>query len=72
MAITKNLLVFGAIGGTGRQVVEQALQARYRVTAVVRNPAAFSVQHPSLTVVQGDVLGSVNSHAATARWPRGE
>ena len=31
------LVVFGATGGTGGQVVEQALEAGHEVTAVVRD-----------------------------------
>lgn len=51
-----NIAVFGATGGTGRQVVQQALAAGDQVTALVRDPARLAVQSPSLTVVQGDVL----------------
>ena len=50
------LIVFGATGGTGRQVVEQALQRNYQVTAIVRNPDTFPVRHSRLTVTEGDVL----------------
>jgi putative NADH-flavin reductase len=52
----KKILVFGATGGTGRLVVDQALQAGYQVTAVVRNPDALPLQHPHLTILKGDVL----------------
>lgn len=50
------LLVVGATGGTGRQVVEQALEQGHFVTAFVRDPARLPVQHPNLTIVTGDVL----------------
>ncbi|GAB4039651.1 NAD(P)-dependent oxidoreductase [Spirosoma jeollabukense] len=50
------LIVFGATGGTGKQVVEQALQGGHQVTAVVRSPTAFPLHHPHLTIFQGDVL----------------
>jgi putative NADH-flavin reductase len=50
------LLIFGATGGTGQQVVAQSLQKGYHVTVVVRNPTSFSLQHPFLTIVKGDVL----------------
>ena len=50
------LLIIGATGGTGRQLVEQALSQGHEVTAFVRNPAKFSLQHPKLRIVQGDVL----------------
>ncbi|GAB3720630.1 NAD(P)-dependent oxidoreductase [Spirosoma lituiforme] len=50
------VLVVGATGGTGRQVVEQALQLGHFVTAFVRDPAKLLIQHPNLTVLTGDVL----------------
>ncbi len=56
------ILIVGATGGTGRQLVMQALERGYMVTALVRNPAKLQVEHPQLSVVQGDVLdyGSVD------------
>lgn len=50
------LTVFGATGGTGEQVVRQALAAGHHVTAIARRPQAIAVTHPNLSVVQGDVL----------------
>ena len=50
------LLIIGATGGTGRQLVTQALERGYAVTALVRDPSKLRVDHPQLTVVQGDVL----------------
>jgi putative NADH-flavin reductase len=50
------LLVFGATGGTGRQTVEQGLAQGHQVTAFVRQPTALAMQHPNLTIVQGDAL----------------
>jgi putative NADH-flavin reductase len=49
------LLVFGATGGTGRQCVDQALAQGHQVTAFVRQSAALTVQHPDLTIIQGDI-----------------
>jgi putative NADH-flavin reductase len=49
------LLVFGATGGTGRQCVDQALAQGHQVTAFVRQSAALAVQHPDLTIIQGDI-----------------
>lgn len=51
-----HVAVFGATGGTGRQVVQQALAAGHRVTALVRNPDRLGIRHDDLTVVVGDVL----------------
>lgn len=50
------LLVFGANGGIGCQVVEQALAGGHSVRAVVRNPASLSLEHESLEIVRGDIL----------------
>jgi putative NADH-flavin reductase len=50
------IIVFGAFGGTGIEIVKQALEAGYLVTAFVRNPAKLNFQHDNLTVFQGDVM----------------
>jgi len=50
------LTVFGASGGTGYQVVSQALDGGHEVTAVVRDPARLAISHRSLIVVTADVL----------------
>jgi putative NADH-flavin reductase len=51
------LTVFGATGGTGTQVVTQALDAGHEVVAVVRDPARLPVPAaPGLTVVKADVM----------------
>lgn len=47
------LLVFGASGRTGRELVRQALEAGHDVTVFVRNPSAFTpAEH--LRIVKGD------------------
>jgi putative NADH-flavin reductase len=50
------LLVFGATGGIGKHVVEQALAMDHEVTALARRPAAITIQHRNLKVIKGDVL----------------
>ncbi|GAA2208482.1 SDR family oxidoreductase [Nonomuraea monospora] len=52
------ITVFGATGGTGRHVVEQALDAGHHVTAVVRDPAARLPRSgdPRLDPVIADVM----------------
>ena len=52
----KKLIVFGATGGTGKKVVEQALQSGLNVKVIVRNPEMFSIKHPHLEIIKGDVL----------------
>lgn len=61
-----NLLVFGATGGTGRQLVEQALTQGHTVTAFARTPAKLALRHPRLRVVAGDVLDAAAVQAAVA------
>ena len=50
------MVVFGASGGLGRQIVEQALGLGYIVTAFVRTPAKLGIHHQNLTAFQGDVM----------------
>ncbi len=50
------LFIIGASGGTGRQLVTQALERGHVVTAFVRNSSRFPMKHPQLLVIQGDVL----------------
>lgn len=51
------ILIFGSTGGTGRELVRQALDAGYEVTAFARQPTKLnSITHPNLQRVQGDVL----------------
>lgn len=50
------LIVFGASGGVGKEVVRQALDAGHQVTAYVRDSNKLPIQHTSLTIIQGDGL----------------
>jgi len=50
------VLVFGATGPTGKELVAQALEAGHEVRAFARDPAAVSAWSPKLEVVRGDVL----------------
>jgi putative NADH-flavin reductase len=58
------VLIVGATGGTGRQLVAQALERGLTVTALVRDPSMLRVDHQRLTVVQGDVLDMTSLEAA--------
>ncbi len=50
------LLIIGATGGTGRELVQQALEHGHHVTAFARDPAKVKIKHERLVVVKGDVL----------------
>ena len=60
------LLVFGPTGGTGQQIVAQALAQGHEVTAFARRPDAVTAQDARLTVVQGDVADKEAVRAAVA------
>ncbi len=74
------LTVFGATGGTGTQLTEQALAGGNQVTAVVRDPARLSIPaQPRLRVVTADIMDPASILPAvagadavvTAAGPRG-
>ena len=60
------ILVIGATGGTGRQLLEQALERGYTVTALVRDPSKLGAEHPQLKIIRGDVLDYETVAAAVA------
>jgi putative NADH-flavin reductase len=60
------LTIFGATGGTGRQLVRQALDAGHEVTAVVRDPARLDIRHQRLDIVRADVLDPASIKPAVA------
>jgi len=62
------LLVLGGTGGTGRQVVTQALDTGHDVTVLARERSRVSVQHERLRVVDGDVRNA----AALGEAARGQ
>jgi len=49
------LVVFGATGKTGKEIVKQSLSQGYKVTAFVRDPSKMAVEHGDLKVVKGDI-----------------
>ncbi len=49
------LVVFGATGGTGQEIVKQSLAQGHQVTAFVRDPAKLALEDGDLKVITGDV-----------------
>lgn len=49
------LLIIGSTGGTGRELVDQALEHGHEVTALARNPEKLNVKHRHLHTMKGDV-----------------
>jgi putative NADH-flavin reductase len=53
------IVVFGATGGSGEQLVRQGLAAGHEVTAFARRPENITTKHPLLKVQPGDALDAV-------------
>lgn len=52
------IVIFGASGRTGQHVLEQALEAGYEVTILVRDPSKIKIQNAKLKILVGDVQNS--------------
>lgn len=50
------LFVIGASGGVGKEVVKQALEAGFAVTAFIRDASRLPIQHSNLSIAIGDGL----------------
>lgn len=50
-----NVLIFGASGSTGSELVKQSLTQGYTVTAFLRNPSKLTIMHQNLHTAQGNV-----------------
>lgn len=51
-----NILLLGATGRVGQQILTNALNENHIITALVRTPEKLQVIHNNLTVLQGNVL----------------
>ena len=63
----RKLLILGATGGTGQELVAQALQSGHWVTALVRDPRRLAIVSDRLRVIAGDVTNDDAPLAAAAR-----
>lgn len=59
----QKLVIFGATGRTGRQIVAYALQQGRDVTAFVRDPQKLPIRDDRLRVITGDVTADVDAVA---------
>ena len=60
------IVLWGATGLTGREVLDQALEGGHEMKAVVRKPSMIETKHTNLSVVQGDVLNPQSVQEAVA------
>ena len=51
-----NIIIFGASGATGHQLVKQALAQGHMITAFVRNAVRLKIRHHHLNIIEGDVI----------------
>lgn len=54
------LVIFGATGSIGREVVNQALSQGHTVTAFAREASKVGIEHPNLRIALGDVRDPVS------------
>lgn len=54
------LVIFGATGSIGRQVVNQALSQGHTVTAFAREASKVGIEHPNLRIALGDVMDPIS------------
>lgn len=52
----KSVVIFGATGGTGQELIEQSLAKGYYTIAFTRNSKKLSIKNQKLRIVEGNVL----------------
>lgn len=62
--MSKKIIIFGATGGTGQQLIIQSLAKGHHVSAFVRSPQKLQIQNRMLSVIKGDVLNYNEVHGA--------
>lgn len=58
------ITIFGASGGIGQMLTEQALEHGHIVTSYVRRPESFKKKHPNLTIVVGELTNQTQIEMA--------
>ena len=60
------VLIFGATGSIGRELVTQGLEMGHTVTAFARDPSKMAIIHARLEIIEGDVMDSAAVDRAVA------
>ena len=60
------VLIFGATGTVGRELVAQGLEKGHIVVAFVRDPSKLAISHTNLEIIEGDVMDSATVDRAVA------
>jgi len=60
------VLIFGATGTVGRELVTQGLEKGHIVDAFVRDPSKLAISHANLEIIEGDVMDSAAVDRAVA------
>ena len=63
-----NVVVFGATGNIGPLLLAELLQAGHHVSAFLRTPSKITLDHPALTLIQGDVWDAQAGDRARGRY----
>jgi putative NADH-flavin reductase len=50
------IVLFGATGLTGNEILKQAIDDEHIVTVIVRNPNSIEIKHPNLKIKEGNIL----------------
>ena len=52
----QKIAVIGGGGRTGQYIINQLLPKGFQLKLLLRNPETFTIQHPMLEIIKGDVL----------------
>lgn len=58
------IVLFGATGKTGRELVKQGIERGHLITAIVRSPDKLNVENSNLKIIKGNVLDPVSFEMA--------
>ncbi|WP_010250526.1 NAD(P)H-binding protein [Myroides injenensis] len=50
-----NIFLFGATGGTGKEILIKLLEQKHQVFALARNPEALNIANDNLKIIKGSI-----------------